>query len=86
MEPSISDRLIHDFGYHPPSTPAVARAHETARGMLLRVARLLTEITGEPSREQSLMVTNLEQAMFWANAAIARRQVELEDNPNTHGL
>lgn len=27
-----------------------------------------------PSREQSLAITNLEQAIFWANAAIARNE------------
>lgn len=28
------------------------------------------------SREQSLALTNLEQALFWANAAIARNKTE----------
>ena len=32
----------------------------------------LVEVTGPPCREQSLAITALEEAMFWANAAIAR--------------
>ncbi|MGP3782344.1 Acb2/Tad1 domain-containing protein [Paenibacillus sp. 1A_MP2] len=37
------------------------------------MAELIDEQTPK-SREQSLAMTNLEQAVFWANAAIARNE------------
>ena len=35
-------------------------------------AEQLVEATGQPSREQTLALAKLEEAMYWANAAIAR--------------
>jgi hypothetical protein len=37
-----------------------------------RVLGMLLDVKCPDSREKSLAVTNLEQVMFWANAAIAR--------------
>jgi len=35
-------------------------------------AEELVDLTGPSTREQSLAITHLEEAMFWANAALAR--------------
>lgn len=64
--------IVHRFTYHPPKGDQVAR-YSQVRQEGLRLAMFLLEHTPE-SREQSLALTNLEQAIFWANAAIARNE------------
>jgi hypothetical protein len=66
------DELARRFDYHPPNTEEKQQRHQEVRGVCLGAADKLIEMTGPPSREQSLAITKLEEAMFWANAAIAR--------------
>lgn len=68
----LQARIAHDFDYHPPSSDDIRRAHEQARDILKRTALVLTALVDKPCREQSLMLTKLEEALFWTNAAIAR--------------
>lgn len=70
---NLHQRIEHDFSYHPPSTDEIRFRHEQVRENLKGVAQVLVALTF-PSREQSLMLTKLEEAMFWANASIARHQ------------
>jgi hypothetical protein len=72
------DQLAHRFQFHPADAENTKIAHETVREVLLEAADQIVEVTGSMSREQSLAVTKLEEAMFWANAAIARG-----DGPST---
>lgn len=72
---TVSDR----FRYHPPSSRRIQTKHEIVREELERTARtLLSVMEGDPSgdqqpsRELSSFLTSLEEAMFWANAHIAR--------------
>jgi hypothetical protein len=65
-------QLEHRFGYHKPPDAETAAAHGQVRQILLDAADAVVEQTGPSTREQSLAVTKLEEAMFWANAAIAR--------------
>lgn len=58
------------FNHHPPS-PEKAAAHAEIRGRCLNLANDINQALPE-SREKSLAITNLEQVMFWANAALAR--------------
>lgn len=58
------------FAYHRP-TPERVTAHERVREAARELAEAIVALTPE-GREQSLALTNTEQAMFWANAAIAR--------------
>ena len=64
------DDLHNRFTYHAPKDGQAVR-YEAIRGELLAVARYIVRQT-PASREQSLALTKLEEAMFWANAAIAR--------------
>jgi hypothetical protein len=72
MEGRPIEDLANRFMYHPPQDDDTRKAHEHVRDTCLNAAKELTQIT-PPGREQALMVTHLEQTMFWANAAIARK-------------
>lgn len=67
-----ADQLRHRFQFHPADSQNRKDAHQRVRDTLLEAADTIVEVTGAPGREQSLAVTKLEEAMFWANAAIAR--------------
>lgn len=59
-----------NFAHHPP-TPGLQQAHEEVR----HAARVFAEIVNlavRESREKSLALTKIEEAMMWANAGIAR--------------
>jgi hypothetical protein len=66
------EELEHRFQFHPADSMNKKEAHESVRRELLEAADVIVELTGAPSREQSTAITKLEEAMFWANAAIAR--------------
>lgn len=66
------------FAYHRP-THERKQAHERVRNAARDLAQTIDALTPE-SREQSLAITKTEEAMFWANAAIARAPKE-EPNP-----
>jgi hypothetical protein len=65
------------FTYHPPVGDQADR-YQTIRNAAKRMAMTIRKQTPE-SREQSLAITHLEEAVFWANAAIARREEFVED-------
>ncbi len=58
------------FVYHAPDENSIAM-HSMVREACASVTELF-ESFAEPSRERSLAVTKIEEAMFWANAHIAR--------------
>ena len=73
--------LIHRFNYHAPPGQAVVRAHELVRNMCCAPATMaIVELPD--CRERSLMLTKLEEAMFWGNAAIARNHEAFPDEPD----
>ena len=67
-----SDQLRHRFQFHPADAQNTKDAHQEVRDSCLAAAEKIVTVTGPPTREQSLAITKLEEAMFWANAAIAR--------------
>lgn len=69
---NITERIHRDFTYHPPKAGQPER-FQTIREMAKEFALHLAEST-PASREQSLALTALEEAVFWANAAIARNE------------
>jgi hypothetical protein len=64
--------LDNRFTYHPP-TEGQPGKYEEIRDTAKNLAEVINELCPE-SREKSLAVTNLEQAVFWANAGIARNR------------
>lgn len=68
----IETEIETRFTYHAPKGDQPERYQEL-RDEAKRLATLIVLRTPE-SREQSLALTKLEEATFWANAAIARRE------------
>jgi hypothetical protein len=69
----ILKRIDNDFTYHAPHGDQLARyaaMREAGRQLAIKIVES-TPI----SREQSLALTHLENAIFCANAAIARNEV-----------
>lgn len=62
--------LKNRFTYHPP-TDAQKLKYEAIRRIALKCATWIDENVPD-SREKSLAITHIEEAVFWANAAIAR--------------
>lgn len=72
IEEAAANDLSNRFVYHSPKGDQQTR-YADIRAKLLETAGFITERTPK-SREQSLAMTKLEEAMFWANAAIARNE------------
>jgi hypothetical protein len=68
MHPSDIDTR---FTYHPPRDDEQAATYAEIRETFRKLAHWLVSKTPS-SREQSLAMTKLEEAVFWANAAVAR--------------
>lgn len=63
--------LENRFAFHPANTPTRQAAHAEVRRVCLEAAKALLPLVPN-GREQSLVITHLEDAMMWANAGIAR--------------
>lgn len=59
------------FEYHPPKDENTKWSHERVRAVCLNAAIEINALCPD-GREKSLAITKLEEAMMWANAAIAR--------------
>jgi hypothetical protein len=68
----VWEDLRRRFSHHPPLNEEVAEAHNAIRQMMRAAASVVITNVPGPSREQSLALTALEEAMMWANAGIAR--------------
>lgn len=69
---SLQQELDIRFTYHSPK-PGQPQKYEQLRGTAKHLATMFQELCPD-SRELSLAITKLEEAVFWANAAIARRE------------
>jgi len=64
--------LKNRFAYHAPKDEDTKIKHETIRDMCFVLAQNFNNLCPE-GQEKSLAVTKVEEAMMWANAAIARQ-------------
>lgn len=67
------DDIAHRFNFHAATTDEKRDAHTSVRQGCRRLADQIDEQCPD-GREKALAVTKLEEAMFWANAALAREQ------------
>lgn len=67
-----NEDLEHRFKYHAPNA-AKTKKHEMTRAYLKDIAAWVNE-DFSTSREVSLAMTKIEEAMFWLNAHIARNE------------
>jgi hypothetical protein len=68
----MSKTIENNFTYHPPKEGQPEK-YVAIREKAKELAYVIEEMTPQ-SREQSLAITHLENAVFWANAAIARNE------------
>lgn len=62
-------QIVEMFTYHPPKDGQV-ETYQKIRDEAKEFA-LLVDAACPPSREKSLAITSIQQAVMWANAAIA---------------
>ena len=67
-----NEQIEKAFTYHAPKNDQPAK-YERIRNEAKSLAYTIEQLAPK-SREQSLAFTNLEQAVMWANAAIARNE------------
>jgi hypothetical protein len=67
-----SDDINRRFDYHRPTGTKV-QDHESVRADVKATAEFFDFIL-PAGREKALALTKLEEALFWANAAIARQE------------
>lgn len=72
MERVLNHDLENRFTHHPPK-PGQPEKYEAIRGKAKELAYLIRDLCPE-SREKSLAMTKAEEAVFWANAAVARHE------------
>ncbi|MGV2787690.1 hypothetical protein GNF98_18755 [Clostridium perfringens] len=66
----MNEQIENNFSYHAPK-PGQPEIYQEIRDKAKELAYLIDKLA-PGSREKSLAMPNLEQAVFWANAAIAR--------------
>ena len=66
------DDLENRFKFHPATTQERMLHHELIRDAALDLALTVNSICPD-GRELSLAITKIEEAMYWANAAVARQ-------------
>lgn len=69
--PEDRGSLQNRFGYHKPTNQDIIDAHQKIRHDCQWLALSVLDLVPQ-SREQSLALTKIEEAMYWANAGIAR--------------
>ncbi len=68
---NISDDINRRFDHRPPKNEETIEDHKAVREEVKQTAVYLDFVLPD-GREKALALTKLEEALFWANAAIAR--------------
>ena len=76
------ERVENNFTYHSPFGDQTAR-YQKIRNEAKNLAIHIMTFT-PPSREQSLALTHLEDAIMWANASIARNEKKETNSGSAH--
>jgi hypothetical protein len=74
MNQADLDRI---FDHHPPVTEADNLAHEQVRAAFKDMAKVMSNLP--PGRERAIVMTKLEEAGFFAHAALARERFKIGD-------
>lgn len=69
------DDIANRFDFHPATTQEKRDAHTSIRQIVRRAADAINEQVPD-GREKATAITKLEEAMFWANAGLARTNEE----------
>lgn len=72
MTKDFKQQIENNFKYHPPKDLQIEK-YQTIRDLAKGIAIFINDVCPD-SREKSLAITNLEQAVMWANASIARNE------------
>lgn len=67
------DQLDDWFGYHPPSDPSIAQAHEQVRAKCRDLAQVLSDLLPE-CPDKTVALRAVRTVMYEANATIACQQ------------
>lgn len=67
--------IENNYTYHPPIGDQAER-YTSIRAKAKELAQLIEDSCPSNNREKALAFTNLEQAVMWANASIARNEKE----------
>lgn len=65
--------IAHRFDFHPAPDQEKRDAHTSVRQIMRRAADAINEQVPD-GREKATAITKLEEAMMWANAALARER------------
>jgi hypothetical protein len=68
----MNQQIENNFKYHPPKEGQPEK-YEAIRSLAKGYAEAIDNLCPN-SREKSLAMTKLEEAVFWANAAISRNE------------
>lgn len=78
----MNQQIENNFSYHPPKEGQPEK-YQSIRDKAKEFAYVINDLVPN-STEKSIAMTNLEQAVFWANAGIARSKTE--DNVIRHNI
>lgn len=70
----LSARVENDLTLHPPTSEGVGERMDVMRNAAKDFAHIVIEQGYTPSREVSLALTKIEEALFYAIASVARNQ------------
>lgn len=73
-----SSEAFRRLGYHPVVSERQMRIYESNRELFISVYTYIENL-GPPSREKSLALTQLQDALMWTNAHVACNNVGSED-------
>jgi hypothetical protein len=75
LKETYSTEAVHRLSYHPVASDRQKLRYEMNRNIYMQVFDYIQSV-GNPSREQSLALTALQESLMWLNAHVACNGVE----------